>query len=126
MAIKTIVVAIFAMFLANSTRAAELIMFERDGCIWCQRWETQIGAIYPQTPEGQRVPLRKINLDRERRAAQPFGGLRLLSPIRYTPTFVLIEDGREIGRIIGYINDDSFWGLLSIELRRLGPMPKPD
>jgi thioredoxin-related protein len=33
--------------------------------------------------------------------------------VRYTPTFVVVHNGREIGRITGYINDDAFWGLLS-------------
>ena len=36
----------------------------------------------------------------------------LVSPIRFTPTFVLVDDGREIGRIEGYPGEDFFWGLL--------------
>lgn len=32
--------------------------------------------------------------------------------MRYTPTFVVVDKGREVGRIEGFISDDSFWGLL--------------
>jgi len=31
----------------------------------------------------------------------------------FTPTFVLMQDGVEIGRIEGYPGEDFFWGLLN-------------
>ena len=39
-------------------------------------------------------------------------GVALASPVRFTPTFVVVDQGREIGRITGYSNDNAFWGLL--------------
>lgn len=93
---------------------AELVMFERDGCVWCLRWNREIGSIYDRTEEGRRLPLRRVHV------AQP-PGLELAEPVRYTPTFVVSENGREIGRITGYISQDSFWGLLG----KLIP-PRPD
>ena len=45
---------------------------------------------------------------------------RLKSPARFSPTFVLTDGGREIGRIEGYPGEDFFWGLLE------AMMPKPD
>ena len=35
------------------------------------------------------------------------------------PTFVLVEDGRELGRIEGYPGEDFFWGLLGKLLEKL-------
>lgn len=99
---------------ALPVQAAELVMFEREGCVWCQRWEREIGSVYPRTPEGRRAPLRHVSLDRPVPAE-----FRLDPPIRYTPTFVLMENGREIGRITGYIGDDAFWGLLAKMMIRL-------
>lgn len=87
--------------------AAELVMFEREGCAWCARWDREIGPVYPKTPEGAAAPLRRINLDRTA-ATEP--GLR--APVRFTPTFVLLDNGREIARITGYMGEDAFWGLL--------------
>lgn len=99
------------LFLASlfPVRAAELIMFERPGCIWCLRWHKEVGPIYPKTPEGQRAPLRAVMI-----GARPEPGLRLNEPVFYTPTFVLVEKGEEIGRITGYMGDDAFWGLMKM------------
>lgn len=87
--------------------AAELVMYTRNGCPFCVRFEREVAPVYAKTPEGKVAPLRRIEL--------PAGGVRggeLREPVIATPTFVLVEDGREVGRITGYLNDDMFWGLL--------------
>jgi thioredoxin-related protein len=99
--------------------ASELVMFEHDGCAWCQRWNREIGAIYDRTQEAQRLPLRRVNLDRQAT------NVTLKEPVRYTPTFVVVDGGAEVGRITGYSNDDSFWGLLGALLGKLPQLPAP-
>lgn len=98
----------------SASFAAELVMFDRQGCPWCARWEAEVGPVYPKTPEGQKAPLRRVSLDNPVPA-----DLKFDPPIRYTPTFVLMHEGREIGRIVGYMGDDAFWGLLGTIVRRL-------
>ena len=39
--------------------------------------------------------------------------------VEYTPTFILVEDGQVIGRIIGYPGESFFWELLSQLLEKL-------
>jgi hypothetical protein len=103
----TIIVVLLAVATCGSlSHAAELQMYRRDGCPWCRAWDREVGPIYGKTDLGRRIPLRMVDLDRERPAAA------LKSPIIYTPTFVLVEGGREIGRIQGYPGDSFFWGLL--------------
>lgn len=99
--------------------AAELLMFERAGCVWCQRWDRQVGPIYDKTDEAKVLPLRRVDLDRDKS-----GGITLAAPVVYTPTFVVIDSGHEVGRITGYINDESFWGLLGTFAARLPPAPE--
>jgi hypothetical protein len=101
-------------FMATRGRAAELVMYERDGCAWCMRWHQEIGSGYPQTDEGRRAPLRVIGS----LAAAP-AGVALKSPIAVTPTFVLADKGVEIGRITGYPGSHFFYGLLSELLKKL-------
>ena len=113
--------AVAASLLSSPSRAAELVMFERGGCVWCQRWNRDVGPVYDKAVEAKRLPLRRIDLDRQRA-----DGIKLSEPVRYTPTFVVVENGREVGRITGYINDDSFWGLLGALAARLEPRPEPD
>jgi thioredoxin-related protein len=97
-----------------ATRAAELVMFEQAGCSHCEQWNKEIGVVYHKTEEGQRLPLRRVDihdpLPRE---------LAYLVKGRYTPTFVVVDKGREVGRIRGYPGEDFFWGLLGQLIKRL-------
>lgn len=89
--------------LSGFAQAAELVMYRRDGCSWCAKWDREIGPIYPKTDISRRVPLRIVNLDRDKDLPISRG------PVRYTPTFVLVENAKEIGRIEGYPGDEFFW-----------------
>ncbi|MGM4917409.1 thioredoxin fold domain-containing protein [Tardiphaga sp. 813_E8_N1_3] len=94
--------------------ASELLMFERDGCVWCARWNREIAPVYDKTDEAKLLPLRRIDMDRDKSP-----GVALASPVRFTPTFLIVDNGREIGRITGYMNDESFWSLLGKYAARL-------
>ena len=102
--IATLAISTFA---ATSAWAAELVMIERPGCPWCARWDRDVAPIYPKTSEASIAPLRRLDID-----AVGGSGITVARPVHFTPTFLLVDDGREIGRITGYINDDMFWGLL--------------
>lgn len=106
--------AVLGALAAVSANAAELVLFESAGCVWCEAWDAQIGAIYPKAEEAEIAPLRRVDIHQERPA-----DLAAVRGIVYTPTFVLMEDGEEIGRITGYTGEEFFWGLLGIELKKL-------
>ena len=106
--------AMLVLFASSSARAAELVMFEQAGCEWCAAFDREIAATYPKTEEGRRAPLRRLNI------AQPLPqDLAFIAVERMTPLFVLVDNGREIGRIRGYPGEDSFWGLLGILIKKL-------
>lgn len=90
----------------------ELVMFERAGCPYCVRWDREVGAVYPLTPQGRQAPLRKVNLDKGKPA------IALETPVRFSPTFVLMKDGREVGRITGYMDNAMFWGVFAKMIER--------
>ena len=109
------------VLIASAADAAELYMFRRDGCAWCAKWDREIGPIYPKTDFEKRAPLRLVNLDHDRDPPVVHG------PILYTPTFVLVEGGKEMGRIEGYPGDLFFWPRLEGLFQHLaGPAPKED
>jgi thioredoxin-related protein len=89
------------------SRASELVMFEQGGCVWCARWNRDVGPVYDKTAEAKVLPLRRIDIGQQTTA-----GITLAAPVIYTPTFVVVDNGREIGRITGFISDDTFCGLL--------------
>jgi len=93
---------------------AELVMFERTGCAWCETFDREIAPIYGKTEEGLRAPLRRVD------TAQPVPpDLAFIVTERLTPLFVLVDRGREIGRIRGYPGEDFFWGLLDVLMKKL-------
>jgi hypothetical protein len=104
-----LVLALFAVLSLAAPAAAEmrLIMFEQEWCSWCKRWHREVGDAYPLTEEGRRAPLLAIDMD----DGVP-EGVVLVSKAVYTPTFVLVSDGVEVGRIEGYPGEDFFWMLL--------------
>ena len=99
---------------APGAHAAELLMFEEKWCHWCDRWNEEIGVVYHKTTEGERAPLVRVDIH----GAFP-QGVEFASRPQYTPTFILVEDGQEIGRIEGYPGEDFFWGLLARLLEKL-------
>jgi thioredoxin-related protein len=106
--------ALLSLVLGTASRAAELVMFESSTCEWCEAWNEEIGGIYDKTDEAKIAPLRRVSID------DPIPqDLAQIRGIHYTPTFVLMSDGKEVGRILGYPGQDFFWGLLDVELRKL-------
>lgn len=118
---NTIALLLF-LLVAASCRAAfatpqpapEIIMFEQDGCEWCAVWDEQIAPVLPKTPEGKCASFRRVDIHDKNADI-----LRRLKPIIYTPTFVVMENGEEVGRVLGYAGEDFFWFHLSRELKKL-------
>jgi len=108
------VVAIFIFLSLGNLRAAELIIFERAGCAWCETFDREIAPIYPKTAEGQRAPLRRVSIDNP---VPP--DLAFVEVERLAPVFVRVHNGQEIGRIRGYPGEDHFWGLLGALMKKL-------
>ncbi|MBZ8132003.1 transcriptional regulator [Afifella sp. IM 167] len=103
---------------AGTARAAELLMLQRPGCVWCQRWHAEIGPAYARTEEGQRAPIRFVDV------TEPWpADLAGISREALTPTFVLVEEGVEIDRMRGYPGQEFFWPLFSEMLAKLGKAP---
>lgn len=91
----------------SRVEAAELVMFRAQSCAWCTAWDREVGVIYDQTEEGRAAPVRMVDID----APLP-ADIDGLGPARFTPTFVVVAEDREVGRILGYPGEDHFWGLL--------------
>ena len=100
-------IATFAAFAEPADAETELMMAEEPGCIWCARWNTEIGTIYDKTGEGAAAPLRRVDVT----APLP-EDITLARGVNFTPTFILLIDGSEAARLEGYPGEDFFWGLL--------------
>ena len=115
MAFLAAIVAAASLFGSALSAETFLLMAEEDGCMWCARWNRDVAPAYPITAEGRAAPLRRIDIH----APVP-DEITLKSSLRFTPTFVLVQDGHEVSRIEGYPGEDFFWGLLQRMLTDAG------
>ena len=91
----------------------ELVMVKRDGCVYCEIWERDLGPIYPKTDVGAFAPLRMVDIAETKSADTPFK-----TPVVFTPTFVIMKNGAEMRRMEGYQSEDFFWAVLEMILER--------
>ena len=81
-----------------------LLLVEDRGCPYCARWDRDVGPAYARSPEGSFAPL-----------VRRFRGspdVAFLAGVVFSPTFVVLKDGTEVGRIVGYSGPDFFWAEL--------------
>lgn len=89
--------------------ALELLVVERANCSWCRLWNEEIAPVYPKSKEGGVAPI--VRADVRELPDVVFSG-----PIEYTPTFVVIDNNREVDRIVGYSSQQTFWESLDVIL----------
>lgn len=106
---------IFVFYLgATAAAAAELLVVEQEGCPYCDKFNREIVEAYPNTDEGARAPLRRVDLHESWPSEYAS-----VDPATVTPTFILVDNGREIDRLVGYPGDEYFWFLLAEMLDKL-------
>lgn len=98
----------------GAVAAAELLVVEQDFCPYCVKFDREIAQAYPKTEEGERAPLHRIDLHEEWPAEYA-----TIKKANVTPTFILVEDGQEIDRLVGYPGDEYFWFLINEMLEKL-------
>lgn len=109
-----LILVVSSLLSPMTTQAAELLMVEEPGCVYCARFNREIGPAYPKTDEGKRAPLRRLQLH------EPWPlELKSVRKATVTPTFILVENGKELDRLVGYPGDEYFWFLLAEMLEKL-------
>jgi thioredoxin-related protein len=86
----------------------QLVMITSSHCPWCEAFEDDVGKGYDRTEEALIYPLRRHDFYHK----MP-DDLAHLTPATMTPTFIIISDGVEVGRIVGYPGAELFWWRIS-------------
>jgi thioredoxin-related protein len=82
----------------------QLVVMEADGCVYCNIFRRDVLPSYEASERGKDLPVRFIDVNDVETAR-----IELQSPIDILPTFVIVKDNREIGRIPGYIGPEDFF-----------------
>lgn len=107
-----------AAHVTAAAQGATLYMVEQPGCIYCARWDDEVGDAYHKTAEGRAAPLIRIQL----RDPLP-EGISFDRKAVFTPTFILVQNNQELERIEGYPGEDFFYGMLGVMLKNAGITP---
>ena len=94
---------------------AVLVMVGDPGCPYCARWDEEVSRSYRMSEEGKFAPL----VQRTRGDPE----ISDLKKIVYSPTFVMLAYGQEVGRIVGYQGSDLFWMQLEQLAAKAGFVP---
>ncbi len=87
---------------SGSNSGYEVIVFEADGCTYCQVLRRRALPHYKASRVSQIAPMRFVNV-----STADLTGLGISSRIAMAPTVVLMRDGREVNRINGYAGADA-------------------
>ncbi|NIY71066.1 hypothetical protein HCZ30_01295 [Marivivens donghaensis] len=117
--LKYLIAALSILVAAPVAAETQLLMVRETGCFWCARWDAEVGDAYDKTTEGKAAPLVTADLHGSLDAYD------FVRPVVFSPTFVLIEDNVELGRIEGYPGEDFFWGFLG-NLLAEAELPAPN
>ena len=111
-----LIVTVAAVFAgtASLSQAAELVMLDLRSCSYCAKFRRDVAPTYGTTEAGRVAPLRIVSP--LKKWPEDLAGVR---PAPYTPVFILVDQGREVGRFAGYTDAEAFWAKLNPLLARL-------
>jgi hypothetical protein len=92
-----------AEFTTEPAPAVEFIVIEARGCPMCQLFRDEIAPLYRATARARRAPLRFVDVTHA-----DLDAIGLAAPIQIVPTVVLMRDGAEIDRLVGYTGPEIF------------------
>ncbi len=101
-------IAVIAMlgFASAAAQAMDLVMFESPTCGTCKLFKREVLPIYAGSPAGKVFPLWVAEM----------GGkvsFKLNQPVTFTPTFVWVDNGVEVGRFSGYFGKAQFFNIVN-------------
>ena len=91
-----------------SASGAELFVFETIDCAYCFIFRRDVVPDYLKSPRARDVPLRFVDVKQV-----DTSNIRLNAPLTMLPTIVLMQNGREIDRITGYMGPEPFFYMVS-------------
>jgi thioredoxin-related protein len=94
----------------------ELLVVEIANCIYCGLFRRDVAPTYTASVRARSVPMRFVDIN-----APDIDALSLTAPIDSVPTVLVIDNGREVGRIAGYVGPEIFFH----SLNRLLPAGSP-
>lgn len=98
---------------ALPTSPYELVVFEADGCVYCDFFRRDVLPLYAESRVAKEAPVRFVNVSHADETK-----MGIAYAISIAPTVVLMRDGREVDRITGYTGPGTFVQLVKVMMGR--------
>ena len=82
----------------------QLVVMEAPGCIYCDLFRRDVLPAYQKSPRAKSLPVRFVDVNNLETT-----NLNVSAPVEIVPTFVVMRDDQEIGRIPGYVGPETFF-----------------
>jgi thioredoxin-related protein len=82
----------------------ELVVMEAPGCTFCSIFRRDVLPAYEASERAKDVPIRFLDVNDVASTK-----MDLETPVDIVPTFVILKDNKEIGRIPGYVGPETFF-----------------
>ena len=97
----------------SNALAAQLVMIDSRTCRYCAAFNRQVGSDYNKTEAGRVAPLRRVSV--LKKWPSDLAGVKRTT---FTPVFILVDRGREVGRFYGFIDAPTFYSDVNNLLRQ--------
>ncbi len=82
----------------------ELVVIEADGCIFCQIFRSDVLPSYEASEQGKQMPAHFVDIN-DMEATH----IEFKAAVDIVPTFIVVKDHHEVGRIPGYVGPENFF-----------------
>ena len=89
-------------------------MVDSRACGYCAKFRSELADVYARSAPGQVAPLRRVSAFKKWPA-----DLAGVTRTPFAPVFIVVDDGREVGRFAGYNGAEGFWNRLEPLIARL-------
>lgn len=95
--------------------ALEIVYFDAEWCAPCRKFKKEVLPRWKETELGAVVDLRMAEMKDQGKL-----GIELAEKVVEVPVFVLVDNGVEVGRVVGYATPKKFWAELREAIEQHG------
>ena len=104
-----ICIAVFLILGITSAKANELLMFNNKHCGYCKAFLEEVGVNYENEKESYMPSLVIIDAYNQPDWFKEAYAENRIKPIRGTPVFIIWNGRKELARLIGYYDKETFY-----------------
>ena len=106
---RKLLLTLFFILFAFPVYALELLMAHNPNCHICQNFMKEVAVDYHNSEHAKTLPLIIINVYKQPQWFTEAYMEKRINTIQATPTFIVWNGRKELGRIVGYKNKEKFY-----------------